>query len=380
LKVILSIDPIKYPLTGIGRYSYELSKALADNEHIDSLCFLRGSRVCTSFPETVKKQKSVSRLHHLLRKSRIAIALYRTTAPRIKAWALRGFEDHIFHGPNFYLPPFGGRSAVTIHDLSVFRWPECHPPERVLYMEAELELTLKRAAVLITDSEFTRLEVARQFNWPLERVYAVSLASADTFHPREPSVLSPLLGRYGLSSDGYCLFSGTIEPRKNIDTLLDAYVMLPAPARRKWPLVLTGYQGWNSDRLHKRIDGAVREGWARYLGYVPWDHLPSLFAGARLFAFPSLYEGFGLPVLEAMASGVPVVCSNSSSLPEVAGDAAGMCASLNVDELSRLILVGLEDENWREIAIGRGLERAAQFSWKRCADETIAAYEAALCV
>jgi glycosyltransferase involved in cell wall biosynthesis len=380
LKVILSLDPIKYPLTGIGRYTYELAKALAQSEQIDSLRFFRGTRLCTAIPETAKEPNTIGWLHHRLRKSRIALELYRAIVPRKKAWALRGLEDHIFHGPNFYLPPFGGRSVVTIHDLSVFSWPECHPPERVRYVEEELELSLKRATVLITDSEFTRLEVTRQFNWPLERIHAVSLASADIFHPREPSVLSPLMDRYRLSSDGYCLFSGTIEPRKNIDTLLDAYTMLPAPVRRKWPLVLTGYQGWSSDNLHKRIDTAVREGWALYLGYVPAEHLPKLFAGARLFAFPSLYEGFGLPVLEAMVSGVPVVCSNASSLPEVVGDSAGMCDPLDVDELSRLILVGLEDENWREIAISKGLGRAAQFSWKRCADETIAAYEAALCV
>jgi alpha-1,3-rhamnosyl/mannosyltransferase len=111
---------------------------------------------------------------------------------------------------------------------------------------------------------------------------------------------------------------------------------------------------------------------------VPADHLPLLFAGARLFAFPSLYEGFGLPVLEAMASGVPVVCSNTSSLPEVAGDAAAMCDAHDVDLLSRLISRGLEDEQWRCIAIKKGLEQAELFSWQRCAQETVAAYQAAM--
>jgi glycosyltransferase involved in cell wall biosynthesis len=248
----------------------------------------------------------------------------------------------------------------------------------VRFLKAEMKLTLRRASVLITDSEFTRNEVAEQFSWPLEKVFAVPLASGGDFRPQNVSVLAPLLGEYGLLPGGYCLFCGTIEPRKNIDTLLKAYAMLSVSARRKWPLVLTGFKGWNSKGLHSRIDAASREGWVRYLGYMPQEHLPGLFAGARLFVFPSLYEGFGLPVLEAMASGVPVVTSNTSSLPEVAGDAAAMCDPLDVEALSRAIAVGLEDEAWRQAAIGKGLKRAAQFSWKRCADETIVAYKAAL--
>jgi glycosyltransferase involved in cell wall biosynthesis len=144
--------------------------------------------------------------------------------------------------------------------------------------------------------------------------------------------------------------------------------------------VLTGYQGWNSEALHDRMADAGRAGWARYLGFVSAEQLPLLFAGARLFVFPSLYEGFGLPVLEAMASGVPVVCSNASSLPEVAGGAAAMCDSGDVDALCRLILMGMEDDSWRNDAIKRGLDQAAKFSWQRCAKETIEAYQVALSI
>ncbi len=177
---------------------------------------------------------------------------------------------------------------------------------------------------------------------------------------------------------GYTLFAGTIEPRKNLDVLLDAYGLLPLNLRQRWPLVMTGYQGWQSEKLHERIKAASREGWVRYLGYVPAEDLPLLYAGARLFAFPSLYEGFGLPILEAMASGVPVVCSKSSSLPEVAGDAAGMCEAMDVDSLSRLIATGLEDDIWRNSSIEKGLARAAGFSWQRCAEETVAVYREAI--
>jgi glycosyltransferase involved in cell wall biosynthesis len=380
LKVILSVDPIKYPLTGIGRYTYELAKALGQDSRVASLCFLGGRRLGHSLPEPSETQVAMlgGGVRRLLLKSRSMVELYRFISPYLKARALRGMEDHVFHGPNFYLPPFEGRSVVTIHDLSPFIWSACHPPERVRFMLPEIELSLKRATLLITDSEFTRQEVARYFNWPLEKIHAVNLASAATFYPRAASVLTPLLKGYGLSPGGYCLFAGTIEPRKNIDVLLDAYALLPQAVRQRCPLVLTGYQGWNSEALHRRMADAGRSGWARYLGFVSADQLPLLFAGARLFVFPSLYEGFGLPVLEAMASGVPVVCSNASSLPEVAGGVAAMCDSGDIDALRHLILMGMEDDSWRSDAIKRGLDQATRFSWQRCAKDTIGAYEAAL--
>lgn len=378
LKLILSIDPVKYPLTGIGRYTYELARELARTPEIEVVRFFSGARFRDSVPVPAPEAGQFGGLRRRLLKSRLAVALYRLSAPRLKARALAGFEDHVFHGPNFYLPPFGGRSVVTMHDLSPYAWEHCHPPERVRYMRAEIELSLKRASLLITDSEFTRREVADHFGWPVERIHAVPLASAPEFRPRAADEVATVLRIYALGAQGYSLFAGTIEPRKNISALLDAYAMLPDATRRRWPLVLVGYRGWGGERLHARIAAAERQGWARYLGFVPAEHLPALYAGARLFAFPSLYEGFGLPALEAMASGVPVVCSNSSSLPEVVGDAAATCASEDVDTLAGLIARGLEDEAWRSDATEKGLQRARRFSWQRCAQETVAVYRAAV--
>ncbi|EIH4403515.1 glycosyltransferase family 4 protein, partial [Escherichia coli] len=131
----------------------------------------------------------------------------------------------------------------------------------------------------------------------------------------------------------------------------------------------------SSDDLHVRFMKGEREGWLRYLGFTPLADLPALYAGARSFVFPSIYEGFGLPVLEAMASGVPVVCSNSSSLPEVVGDCALMCDPMDTESLTRLIAKSYEDITWREWASRKGILRANEFSWTRCATETIAAYK-----
>ncbi|MEX5411176.1 glycosyltransferase family 4 protein [Atlantibacter hermannii] len=375
MKVIFGTDSIKYPLTGIGRYAYELAKCLSKSSEISELLFLKGRTLSSQLPEVVENKTTAHGLTQRLRKNSLAAEIYRLTAPWLKTQVLRHHKDAIYHGPNFYLPPHVERCVVTFHDLSVFTWPQCHPVERVKFMQKELMQTLKRAQIFITDSEFTRRELIEYFNLPENKVYTASLASSGEFYPAGAQKVAPVLQKYKLSASQYCLFTGSIEPRKNLTTLLDAYQMLPLEIRQRIPLVISGFKGWGSEELHHRFERGEREGWLRYLGYTPSSDLPSLFAGAKSFLFPSLYEGFGLPVLEAMASGVPVVCSTSSSLPEVVGECALTCEAMDVDTLSRLMLKSIEDDVWREQARVKGLQRASTFSWQRCAQETIIAYK-----
>ncbi|WP_085706795.1 glycosyltransferase family 1 protein [Pseudomonas sp. B35(2017)] len=374
MKLILSVEPIRFPLTGIGRYTYELALRLRQSSDISDLQFFAGRRFLPELPTAADESGSGYGLKRAVQKNFLAVEAYRLLMPMLRKAALKGHGDFLYHSPNYYLPPFAGRSVATFHDLSPFTWAHCHAPQLVRYLQKELKATLTRADALITDSEFTRRELAEYFNWPIERIHTVPLASSPEFYPRPLAELEPALARYGLKANGYSLFVGTIEPRKNIETLLDAYSRLPVDVRTRWPLILTGYHGWRSDVIHQKLETARREGWAHYLGFVPSEVLPLLFAGARLFAFPSHYEGFGLPVLEAMSSGVPVVCSNSSSLPEVAGDAALMCAPMDIDELTRLLERGLVDEAWRDIAVVKGMQHAQGFSWERCARETQQVY------
>lgn len=383
MRVVLSIDPIRFPLTGIGRYTYELARHLPQVAPELDLRFMAGGRFVDHLPTESASSDPTRGLTLAMRlrrwaqnNSTVAVAGRRAWVSFRETQSLKGHEDSIFHGPQFYLPRFAGRSVVTIHDLSVFSWAHCHPPGRVRVMQQEVMKSISRASMILTDSEFTRKEVAEFFSLPGEKVRAVSLASADSFRPRTSEDLSPVLARLGLPGDGYCLYSGTIEPRKNLGMLLNAYSMLSEPMRKAWPLVLCGYQGWRSDELHAQIRRAENEGWAHYLGYVSNADLPYVFAGARLFAFPSFYEGFGLPVLEAMASGVPVLCSNSSSLPEVAGNAALMCNPNDIDCFLDLLKRGLQDEVWRAEARANGLKRAARFNWQYCAAHTYAVYKA----
>lgn len=375
MKLILSVESVRFPLTGIGRYTYELASRLQHAEEISELRLFAGRKFLPELVSPSDQSDAVHGLKRFVQKNALAVEVYRRLMPILRKQALRGHEDFIYHSTNFYLPPFAGPRVATFHDLSPFTWAHCHTPQIARYLQRELTQSLKRADALITVSHCMRQELADYFNWPLDRIHAVPLASSPQFHPRSPDALREALARHGLQPGGYSLFVGTIEPRKNIVSLLDAYSRLPLALRQRWPLIITGYHGWRSEAIHDRIAQAQQQGWAHYLGFVASADLPLLFAGARLFTFPSHYEGFGLPVLEAMSSGVPVVCSNSSSLPEVAGPAALMCAPDDVEGLTALLHQGLEDEAWRATAVQQGLLHAGGFSWERCAQATVEVYK-----
>ena len=374
MNVILSVEAVRFPLTGIGRYSYELARGLLESDEIDALKLFSGIRFLPSLPEAGGNSTGLYGLKRVVQGSRLLTALYQAANPTLRWLTLRGFSNFIYHSPNFFLPPFGGPKIATFHDLSAFNWAECYDPAKARFLQKGLRNTLDNADALITDSEFTRQELSAFSGWPLEKIYSVPLASSPEFYPRaEPEVL-PVLEKYGLKYQAYTLYVGTIEPRKNLGRLLDAYGRLPLELRRRWPLVLSGYRGWQSEEIHRRVREAERQGWAKYLGFVPAAELPMLYSGARVFVFPSLYEGFGLPVLEAMSSGVPVICSNSSSLPEVAGGAALMSEAQDVVGLSENLERGLQDDPWRESAVVEGLERARCFSWEACVRDTVRVY------
>lgn len=377
MDIILSTDAISHPLTGIGRYTSQLARQLTQRPEVGKILFSHGRRLLAGIPEQQNRPPAVDWLRNNFSKYGMLLDAYRKSYSLAKAHSIRHLNNAVYHGTNYYLPKFAGKSVATIHDMSVFTLQHCHREDRVRFLRQEMALSFTRAAVIITVSEFSKREIMARFDWPADRIHVTPLASADIFHPRPQTELLPVLARYKLLPDQYCLYLGTIEPRKNLDVLLDAYSQLPQRLRSKFPLVLSGSSGWNSERLHARLRNAAREGWLHYLGFVPDRNLPALLAGARLFVFPSLYEGFGLPVLEAMSSGVPVICSNTSSLPEVAGNAAAMFSPNDADQLASLIAMGLENPQWRSTTSENGLRQAARFSWEKCAELTLNAYTAA---
>ncbi|WP_341319329.1 glycosyltransferase family 1 protein [Paraburkholderia sp. IMGN_8] len=370
MKLVLGVDAINPPLTGIGRYTWELAKHYSIGDYgFENVRYFSSGKWIADPLSLLKKD--------LNRRAGSRITKFLRPPAGVRKWRLqRAMRDSLFHSPNYFLPESATEGVVTIHDLSVFKYPETHPAERLHHFERSFASTLSRSSHLITDSEAIRDEVSSFFGWAKEKITAVHLGVLPEFRPYEATTLVEPLGRIGLSPGGYTLCVSTLEPRKQIDRLLDAYSQLAVEIRKAYPLVLAGSKGWLNDSLQEKIGRGEVDGWLRYLGFVPEASLPSLYAGARAFFLPSLYEGFGLPVLEALASGVPTLTSNSSSLPEVAGGAAWLVEPDDHVALREGIEKVISDDVWRAAAIKRGLDVASEMTWERCARRTAAVYKA----
>lgn len=377
INLILGTDSVAAPLTGIGRYTLELARGLSRHADVTRLRYF-SLGLWQNLPALMAAETQTSTHRPSLRSqlagNRAAVAAFRLLMPQLQRLRLSGQGDAIYHSPNFFLPPFAGRTVTTVHDLSHHIHPEFHPPARIDYMRRMLPGSLARASHVITVSESARQDLIKHFSYPPERVTAIPLGVDPVFHAHSSAQLAPLMARLGLQAQGYSLYVGTIEPRKNLDRLLDAYESLPSALRKRYPLVMAGSPGWRSEHTHARMAQAASAGWLHYLRFVAQADLPALYAGARLFVYPSLYEGFGLPVLEAMASGVPVVTSSVSSLPEVVGSIALSIAPEDTDALVAALQQGLQDDAWRSAAMAAGPQRAARFTWERCVDQTVALY------
>lgn len=389
MQVILGSDAIQWPMTGSGRHALELARRLRQSPEVQQPEFFSLGR-WTTWQDLLACEQPVSQmdgsanasppktLRSVLAGNALAVKAYGVLTPALYAWRLRNRADALFHSPNYFLPPHPGPCVATIHDLSHVWHPQFHPQVRVDFMNRALPKTLQRADFLITDAESVRQEVIRHFDWPADKIAAVPLGVDPIYRPREASEVQDVLNALGLGYEAYTLFVGTVEPRKNLITLLTAYEQLPEKLRMQWPLVIAGNEGWNSKDIHSRMERAATQGWLRYLSFVPQAQLPMLYAGARLFAYPSVYEGFGLPPLEAMASGVPVVCSSVSSMPEVVGEVALGFAPSDVQALCAALAQGLEDESWRSQAKSEGRARSQNFSWQQCGANTLKIYEQCL--
>ncbi|KJS12086.1 MAG: elongation factor GreAB [Peptococcaceae bacterium BRH_c8a] len=388
MKVVLATEAIKSPLTGIGRYAWELASGLPNHPAVLSTRYLAYGQWKTleqmagnltkennnGTDEAIKDDGLARRLT----RTRLVSYVYERLAPKLTRARLKTDEINLYHGPNYFVPKVDVPCVVTVHDLSTFANSQWHPLPRAARMNRIIVKSIANSKYIITDSRAIRTELLDYFNLSEERVVAVPLGVDGVFKPRIADELRAPLGKLGLQPGGYCLCVATMEPRKNLMRLINAYRMLPARMRNYWPLVLAGGSGWNSQAIHQATIEAAQEGWLKYLGYVPQNLLPLLYAGCRLFAYPSLYEGFGLPIAEAMASGVPVLTSNRSSMPEVAGGAAWLVEPEDEIDIYNGLQEAMEDELWRSGAVKAGRRRSAELTWEACIDRTVGVYCSAL--
>ncbi|MBN1812424.1 MAG: glycosyltransferase family 4 protein [Anaerolineae bacterium] len=378
---------------GIGRYTRELVAALLrlESSHRYALFAAVGGLKTRDWRSEIENLQSLISalkfraipitddwLHRLWQRLRLPIPVEAITGPL-----------DIFYSPDFVLPPTlrATRTLLTVHDLSFLHYPDAFVPSLRAYLERVVPCSVARADRVLADSESTRKDLITYFGISSEKVQVLYSGVDERFRPDpEPEEKTRLKARYGLGDQPYILSVGTLQPRKNYVRLIKAFANLQ-PAN----LQLANLQLANLQLADLRLAIAGGCGWlyegilaeaekhgdrVRVLGFVDDADLPALFRNAALFAFPSLYEGFGLPVLEAMACGTPVVCSNASSLPEVAGDAALMVDPFDVDALAQAMARALEDVDLRQEMVAKGLAQAERFTWEGAARQLLDLFEA----
>jgi alpha-1,3-rhamnosyl/mannosyltransferase len=241
-------------------------------------------------------------------------------------------------------------------------------------MNRVMPKVIKHAAHIVVDSEFVRQEVMDYYGLEAERVTTVLLGVSPEFMPVDAGQCAQVLAQFDLHPGRYLLAVGTLEPRKNLSTVIAAFAQLPDALRRRYPLVIIGMKGWGMGDLPGSLRKMIACGEVRLAGYVPQSHLPALYTGARALVYPSLYEGFGLPPLEAMACGTPVIASRRASLPEVVGDAGLLVEPLDDQAIAQHMRSLIEDDALHDALRIAGQRQAQAFTWRRCAMETMAVY------
>ena len=359
--------PLCRKKTGIGHYTFELGRSLAavaSNHEFEIVSPSAFSSIEATLPPNL--QLTNVGLDRLRR--RFWWSIYLPRYCRRASFAL-------FHGTNFELPYWTSCPTVlTIHDLSLLLYPETHEKHLVRRARVKLPLIARRATAIITPSEAVKSEVCEHLGVNADKVFAIPEAARDAFYPMPASESRHVCQRLGIEPE-FILFVGTVEPRKNLLTLARAFAQIIKSTSSQLQLVIAGEKGWLSGDLMDYLrDDHVRER-VLFTGHLPDEELRALYSSCRVFVYPSLYEGFGLPLLEAMACGAPVVTSRTPSIMETAGDVARLISPTDVEDLARGITALLNDASERDHRSALGIPHAKKFSWERTATATWEVYQ-----
>ncbi len=366
MRIGIVTDCVDKRFTGIGYYTYNLANHLTqvDKHEYKFIHFQKSNNklykqakemilpfpIC--LPETIK--------------SGLGVSFASSTLDVI----------HIPTGIGFFLPARCAK-VLTIHDLSGYLFPEIQTYTWVILHKYYLQFILKRVDMIIAFSHSTKRDLIKYMGVPEDKLRTVyNGIDTDRFKVLPPSYIELVRQKYKLDFP-FILYVGNLEPKKNIPTLLKAFTLFSSKNSGDYKLVIVGHKVWRYEPIFNTIKDLNLQDKVIFLGYVPEEDVPGIYNAANLFVLPSIYEGFGLPPLEAMACGVPVVTSNSSSLPEVVSDAGIMVDPYDSAALANAIDQVLSDEMLRTTLIKRGLERVKLFSWQKCAEETVAVYEEA---
>ncbi len=368
MKILIDGSSLLKSLTGVGYYTSQFAKNLigSGNDVTFHYTWFWSSKLRD------KPSKSYSKFVDLVKeyipKPYLLVRWIRAIAFNLQIVIE---EPDLIFEPNYISPPIIGviPTVVTVHDLSHVRFPEFHPEGRVQYLNRFLVQNLMNAKRIIAVSEFTKRELIDLKIVTEEKIEVIYNGVSHEFRPYPEREVEKTLSDYNLKFKEFILTIGTLEPRKNFLTLLEAYEKLLKKGYNIPKLIVVGIRGWNLERIEGSLKRAMNNQQIEFLGYVDDDALRHIYAAAKFFIFPSYYEGFGLPPLEAMASGTPVISSNTSSLPEVVGEAGILVDPGNPEELCQSMEMLNEDSSLRAVLIEKGLEQSKKFSWEKSADK-----------
>lgn len=357
---------------GIGRYTRDLIAALIRLDTSDRITLFSSERPRAErgFPTAPNVRSRVLPIG-----SRNTTILWQRARVPLPLETFTGRAD-VLHGPDFAVPPtLGMRRIVTIHDLAYLAAPDFIAPKLVAYLGKLVPRMLRRAEHVIADSRHTADDIARLFGTPREKISAIYLGVDSRFHPvRDPVRLAELDARLGLEHP-LVLALGTIEPRKRYDALIAAFAAARTAPNGPRMLAISGNGGWRAEETYTAAKAYGVADAVKFLRFIPEADIATLYSTADVFAMPARYEGFGLPAVEAMACGTPVVTSDTGSLPEVTGDAA-LHVSIDQDGALADALVRLaSDASLREALVTRGLEHVRTLTWERAAQQVLGVYE-----
>ncbi|MEZ0328501.1 MAG: glycosyltransferase family 1 protein [Dissulfuribacterales bacterium] len=365
--IFINTSSLLGPRTGIGNYTLQIAKRLIPTPGLNFTFF--DGHYTRELPQNTPcsitgKQSDVLKF---LKKFPRFFNLLRDVQRKLQAHTLKNRHFDLYFEPNFLtLPVPARRTIITIHDFSFHLHSDWHPRDRVLYFKKHFWKSIRHAQHFIFDSNFIRNSAVQDFGFAQEHCTVIYNGVDHTiFRPRAAEEILAVKRRY-LLPESFILFVGSVEPRKNLKNVLNAYISLPDSIKRDVKFLIAGFSGWRNTDIMHMLQANSKD--IRYLGYIPEDHLACLYSMAKVFVYPSFYEGFGLPPLEAMACGAPVIVSNTSSMPEVCGNAAVYITPKNVAQIASTILNLLKDHDLRKTLSEAGRRRATLFSWDKAAE------------
>ncbi len=363
MRIAIDARLTHYTSGGIARYIHNLVThlpSLAPTHHFTVLQSRKQPTPLTTAPNS-KRHGVWTPAHH--KAERIALAAEVLTQ-----------RPHILHSPDFIAPlALGWKRIITIHDLAFLRYPEFMTAESRAYYNAQIQRSANEADAIIVNSQATKAETVSKLGVAPAKVTVTHLAPAKEFSPAPSDAIQTVLQRYDLP-EGYLLYVGTFEPRKNVPGLLEAYAIARKTDATLPPLVLVGNTGWLFDDVRTLISKLGLEPHLHFVQDIAGADLPAIYSGATLFVLVSHYEGFGLPVLEAMACGTAVITSNVGALPEVAGQAAKLVDPLVPEQIADAIVTLYNDAEQRKTLETAGFENINRFSWQQLAQKTLNIY------